>query len=83
MKRETAMTITDPHAPSRLRGRIVHASLDDITHKLDFKCEVPDDLTANERGYLSWSIGELVDTLKEQFPDMIGNKTESIQHAEK
>jgi len=62
--------ISDPRAPERLRGHLLTAQLDPVENTLMFYCDVPDDATAQELGYLRWFVGEFVDTLKEQFPDV-------------
>lgn len=82
MKMHHSMIIDDPKAPERLRGRTITVTIDPQTHKLEFQCKIPDDATANERGYLSWAIGEMVDHLKDEFPEMVGEKTEKVVHHE-
>ena len=70
--------IDDPKAPPRLRGKVITAAVSESMSKLEFACDVPDDATPNETGYLRWSIGEFVDSLRAKLPGMIGDKTESL-----
>ena len=74
--KEIRKVIDDPKAPERLRGKEVVIVLDEVKHTLDFSVEVPDDLTAQEQGYLDWSIGEYTDALRERFP-FIGDRKRS------
>ena len=69
-----SLTIDDPKAPERLRGKKITVTLNRVTRKLTFEVsDVPDDMTANEHGYIDWSVGELVDSLRKQFPGVIGD----------
>lgn len=78
---EVIHKIADPKAPERLRGLRIKIVLCEKTHSLTFEAEVPDELTKQENGYLSWSIGEYVDSLREKFPWISYNKTESSRPA--
>ncbi len=70
--------IDEPNAPARLVGKVIKVMIDEVTDKMTFKVEVPDDITAQEKGYLDWFIGEFVDRLKEEVPGMIGDKTSAV-----
>ena len=65
-------TIDDPRAPPRLRGKVIEITVNETDHQLQFRVDVPDDLTAQEKGYLDWSIGEYVEWLRKRMPDVVG-----------
>jgi hypothetical protein len=70
--------LDEPNTPARLKGKTLTATVE-VGKAIEFSCEIPDDATANEKGYLEWYIGELTDKLKAAAPGVFGeNKTIEI-----
>ncbi len=63
------------NAPERLLGSLITATV--FESKLEFSIEMPSDPTAQEIGYVRWSVAEFVDDLKRRNPvlsDMINSE---------
>jgi DNA helicase HerA-like ATPase len=62
-------TIDDPNAPSRLRGRVITATVTfQPKAEIILGVDMPDDYTPQEQAYLKWVSGELADRLREGVP---------------
>jgi hypothetical protein len=61
-------TITDPNAPERLRGRHITAKI--VRGQLEISLDLPGDYTPQEIGYIRWSVGELLDKLRVNLPNI-------------
>lgn len=64
-------TISDPHAPIRLRGRTIRAIVDEVNHKIVFECEMPEVPTQEEVEYLETSVDRVCKVLRQEFAGMV------------
>ncbi len=54
---------SDPKAPPRLRGRSLKVSINDVTKKLTFEFNMPDEPTPNEVGYVKLICADVAEKL--------------------
>ena len=59
--------IKEDNAPERLKGLEIIAKL--TVGKIEFTVNIPD-ANAQEEGYIRWFIGEIVDKLEKEIPDL-------------
>ncbi len=69
--------IDDPRAPARLKGKTVHVSMTAAGMALRVN-DLPDDVTAQETGYIHCLAGEIVDALNREFPGILGEPVVSV-----
>lgn len=55
-------TITAATAPPRLRGLVITATL--ARGRMEFAIDLPDDPTAQETGFVRWTVGEFMDHIR-------------------
>lgn len=68
--RKYEKVIDADNAPPRLKGKVIALTVDEVRDKMEFRTDVPEDVTPQETGYLRWYIGEFVDSLKAKLPSI-------------